>query len=164
MEATQWTDIVTAVATSVAASAAVMTFIVVALGVLVAWGQLGIVKAERKSRLVAELADRWDGPLLSESREKAASHSSPDDLRDAVEESYKEASAEYYALIRVPSFFDSLGSMTRQGSITEDNVRQSLSEVIKTTWIHWLPAVRYLRSTSETDAVYDNFEWLYGKM
>lgn len=177
----EWTHIVGAIAALVAAVAAVLTFFVVAGAAVVAWIQLNQAKSDTKARLLAEksqsqarlladearlvadLAKRWDDPLLFESRLEAAKRSRSQ-LRYAIEMFYEAKSREYFVLIRVPSIFEDIGLMTRKGTISEDVVRELFAGVVKDAWDRWEPSIDYLRDASKSKLLYEHFQWLNGRM
>ena len=188
----EWTHIVSAVAASIAALAAVLTLLAVIVAAFVAWGQLDLAKAESQARLIADksesqaqliadksesqarlladearlmadLAKRWDEPLLFDSRIEAAGKS-PEDLLTTVENSYNAADKTFYTLIRVPNFFEDIGLMTREGTISESVVRKLFEGPVIGTWNLWKPAIDYLRTATGRERMYEHFQWLNGRM
>ena len=159
----EWTHIVGAIAALVAAVAAVLTFFVVAGAVVVAWIQLNQAKSNTKALLMADLARRWDEELLLDSRFRAAGMS-PDDLLNAIEGHYNAADRAYYELIRVPNFFEDLGLMAREGTISEGVVRKLFAGPVLGKWELWKPTIDYLREVSGRRLMYEHFQWLSGRM
>src|SRR5689334_7178061 len=113
---TSWTDAVSAVAAAAAALTGLLALVGVVVGSLFARGKLQAAreqrdeaKASRYAELVVSLSNQWREEELADARKLEVSFGDKAGLRRAIEEKYPTQDPDYFALERIPVFFENLG-------------------------------------------------------
>ncbi|MCH8198646.1 MAG: hypothetical protein IIA54_01065 [Chloroflexi bacterium] len=128
--------------TAVAAIATAVGSIAIIVGLGIAAAQLvRSANAARATARAAELAHvrallrTWDGEPLEEARQAVSRHETGTQLLEAVNEYDATGDAQYFVLLRVPDFFEDLGSLVFNSEfVTSETVRHSLRPAIAYYW------------------------------
>jgi hypothetical protein len=87
---------------------------VLAIAVIV---ELWRMRKARLSELIATLGQTWDSKLLMEARQRANELANTGKLKQAIDDGGKANSEEFFILMRIPNFFDSIGAMVEHGDL-----------------------------------------------
>lgn len=109
--------------------------------------QVHIAKRSLLAQTSRDLWAGWQG--LSEARQKAARFDSPEEFAEAYERFWSERSAEYYALSRIPDFFEELGVLVDLGGIDVEFLRRIFGGIIVLYWDDWRLAVKRIRDLED---------------
>jgi hypothetical protein len=104
--------------------------IIVALAIIF---QLYQGRKTRQSELIANLSETWDSILLVESRQLARSFGK-DGLLGALQDAYKANSSQWYILMRIPSFFNTMGAMVKHGDLPKKLVVEIFGTQLRDYW------------------------------
>ena len=119
-----WTDIVVAVVSS-------LTFLVLLGAIILAWREVNCIDRTREAELLADLSRRWNEKQLTESRRIARNYKNSTELKEALQKLRENNDEEYYALVRLPDFFEALGVLVSSGCLSKKNVIDLFGTVIK---------------------------------
>jgi hypothetical protein len=154
--APSWTDLTSAICAIVA--------VVIGLpGLAAALSQLSTTRRAALAQLAITLGayiQRWDSPDMRDARAKTA-RLRPDDLRDTVVGAYTRGAAdEALTYLRVPNYFEELGSAVRQGALPQSALPAALWLATTSAWNQWQSTVAALQERFDDTSVYANFERL----
>jgi hypothetical protein len=138
------------------------TAIVLAFTGIFVWRQLRDAKKTRHGALLADLSRRWDEPLIVESQRLFASYSTAG-IVELVEKLYGSGASDkeredFVTLEAVPNFWETIGVLERDGSITTTVVDKMWGDAIRSAWRDWEEPVTRLRELTEVQRSYKNFE------
>lgn len=140
-----WTDVTTAIATSVAAGATLVTLGIISVGAFIAWQQVQETRRSRHAQFMTDYMSRWDDDRMLEARRLAVSFRNREGLRDAVEKRFRANSPDYYKLMRIPGFFETLATLEEQRSVSESLLSRHFGEQLINEFELWEPSIRFLR-------------------
>ena len=139
---------------------------VVALGVLVAWRQLGQAAAAQRDQAVAQqqqaimgIYAKWGEKRLEVARKLANSYGNSKALCDRLEVLEETAvTDEYYELTRIPDFFEELGLyVVKDEMIDLEIIQETFAYSVKYYWCLYEP---FITSTqTEKDGMPDAYVW-----
>jgi len=95
--------------------------------------QLYKAQRVRQSELIASLSERWNSSPLEKSKELADSLGR-DELPKAIRDAYEAASPDWYVLMRIPSFFNTVGAMVERGDLSEKLVLYLFGMELRHYW------------------------------
>ena len=162
--ATNWTDAVSAVAAAAAALTGLLALGAVVVGSLYARGQLRAAreqrdeaKASRYAELVVGLSNQWREKELADARKLEVSFGDQAGLRRAIEEKYPTQDADYFALERIPVFFENLGILEKHRAVSLDLVQDMFGPLLADEYERWKPSINWLRDFTGEEALFGNF-------
>ena len=133
--------------------------IVLLAGVIFVCWQLRDSARTGHAQLLADLARRWEEPLMAEARRRYA-QTTPQALARLVERSWKNAK-EREVLAALPGFYEFLGVLEEHGSLPIGVVNRLWGPEVVAAWPAWRPAVERIRSYAPAgETPYSNFERL----
>jgi hypothetical protein len=151
-----WAEEVTAIATAVLAVGAVA-----AIGAAVFAGQqVREARIGRQAEVAADFFRRWSDAPMVETRRLVASHSSPEDLRDALLRHVAANDVEAYVLFRELDYFEQLGAMEEHGGFDFGVIETLLGQKLLDRFDLWSPSIDAVGGR----AAYPNFTRLDEKM
>lgn len=116
---------------------------------LAAW-QVWEARGARKAQLLLDLTKRWDDPTFVEAREYAAKYEVGAPLRDAIKQFRENKAHEYFVLMRIPNFFEQLGLLRQERTVSLNVLNAWVGSIIIREWDRWELAVEYLRKLSSS--------------
>ena len=130
-----------------------------------ALGQIREVRNSRQTEVMLELGRRWDSDEMIRSRVLADSYDQKlGGLLPAVRRGFAKRDITYYELLREPGFLEDLAIHYFDGSISGDQLYNSMGLLIPERWELWKDAVEFLRGTRDSDMVFEQFHLMQEEM
>lgn len=126
----------------------VATVGILVLALVVAWSQVKEARRARHAHLLLDLSRRWDDQQLVDSRQISVDYETPEDLREAVKGFRERRHDNYFVLLRIPNFFEHLGLLYHQETVSLEILDNWLGSTIIREWDRWELTVTYLREVS----------------
>jgi len=101
---------------------------------IVAIIQLGHMRKARLSELIATLGQTWDSKLLMDARQRANELADAGKLKQAIDDGGKANSEEFFILMRIPNFFDSIGAMVEHGDLPKKLAKELFEKPAARYW------------------------------
>lgn len=111
------------------ASLAIGVVIAIA-GIIQLWG----MRKARRSELIATLGQMWDSKLLMETRQLANELGDANKLKETINQGNKANSEEFFVLMRIPNFFDSVGAMVEHGDLPKKLAKELFGKPAGRYW------------------------------
>jgi len=96
--------------------------------------QLWGMRKARLSELIATLGQMWDSKLLMEARQRANELGDTGKLKDTIDQGNKANSEEFFVLMRIPNFFDSIGAMVEHGDLPKKLAKELFEKPAARYW------------------------------
>lgn len=148
-----WAEVVAAISSAVVAVTAV-------IALFLAPQQIRELRRNRRAQVLPALRSQWDSVAMTEARQLVGSFDTREDLNLAVRTAERAGSEELYILMRVPNFWEDLGTLVDVGAADYDTVRRIYGIDIGSDWEHWAPVIAFLRETRGQPSMYEAFEGL----
>ena len=158
-----WTDVGTFV---IALAALAFLFVSTwytrkAVGQAADYARRQIFEAREASQvqLLTELWRQWETEMYQAPRKQLA-HLDPGELKTAIENSLSSDLNDFYALIRIPSYFELLAVLVNEGRIRTSVVKELLGSPAIQSWEQWEDTVDFLRDWNNQPTAFRNFQQL----
>ena len=100
----------------------------------------------------------------TESRKAARNYKSNAELKGAIQKLRENNDDEYYALVRLPDFFEALGVLVNSGCLSRQLTRDLFGTAIKHYHNLYVPTMQYLREMHDDKNIYNWFDDLIEKL
>ena len=157
----QWTDVVTAIGTAVAA----LGFVAAAVAAWLAYDTIKETRKDRHIQLLMDYGSRWDDERLFEAREKRSKIEGPA-LVEAVGKYLRDPGKRSVVpvLLRIPNYFEDLAIMVWYGKLDPEFVAKSFSGLALAEWDYWKEAILLMRIELGDEQAYVEFEKLVDEL
>lgn len=157
----QWTDVVTAISSAVAA----LGFIAAAIAAWFAYDAVKETRRDRHIQLLMDYGSRWDDERLFEAREKRSKIEGAALLKAVAEWiENPEKQSDVPVLLRIPNYFEDLAIMVWYGKLDLDFVEKGFSALAFWEWDYWKDAILVMRVQLGDDQTYVEFEKLVDEL
>lgn len=113
------------------------------IGVLVAAFSLLETKRARVGEACSTIWTGWENTWNI--RQMVSGYRTADDLIAAMEEWRVNRADEYYALLRLPNYFEQLSVLVRRKAVNFGFFKECLGAITVGTWNDWMPVVQRIR-------------------
>ncbi len=139
------------------------TFVVIFFAAVFAGFQVISQRKAREAQLMTDLSARWDSAALTRARRLvSAPPSNPAAILARMTELEAQDSAAFFALLRLPNFFEDLAILVEEGSISLRVVKKSLAGAIRTYFQLYKLFVESEQKASPSS--YEHWEKLYNDL
>jgi hypothetical protein len=146
-----WTDVVTAIASGIAAAGLVLVLV-----------QVREARRSRDAATTADFSRRWDEVPVKDSRDAVLKLGSAQAVADEFNRLRTDKDPKYSGFLAEPNYYEDLAVLCRHGALDKRIVRDSFGTLISERYESWKLVIAELRKTDPKN--YEHFETLAKEM
>jgi hypothetical protein len=150
-----WTDIATAIASIVSASAIIAVF----AAAIFAGRQVREAQTTRFTQMESEVSKRWDEPAMTRARYLARRYSL-DKFANKVWRLRQRRAFRYYEMQLEPNFLEDLALLEKRGGISFEWIYESMGALIPSSWERWGRFATLIEQRTGATGTYEHFREL----
>jgi len=152
-----WTDVVTAIGSA----ATGLGIVALGIGAFLTRKQVQEVVKTRQTEMSVVYATRWSE--LVPARQFALGKDSGEILL-VFQSARENKTSQYWEFLHYLDFFEDLGALCKQDSVSLDWIKQTYASPIASAWERWSEAILWLRETTHVPTAYEALEELAKKL